>query len=71
MANNKRIFDKDANYTQAGRDIAAIVDAELDAIIKRYADDYDRVEFEYMMLSEIPFRFASHYFDKKFKDKKI
>lgn len=62
-----KLFKEDGNYTQEGRDFATIIDGVLDELISRYYDKYNRIEFEYLMLTEIPFRFSLHAINTKSK----
>ena len=65
----KKIYKDDSNYTEDGQEIASIIDKELFAIIEKHVDNYNRIEFEYMMMYEMTIQFA-HYFIKKKLDAK-
>lgn len=64
-----KIYKDDGNYTEAGQEIADIIDKELFAIIERYVDSYNRIEFEHMLMYETAIQFA-YYFIKQKLDKK-
>lgn len=63
----KKIYKEDVTYTEDGQEIASIIDKELFAIIEKYVDNYNRIEFEHMMMSEMAIQFAYYFIKKKFK----
>ena len=52
----KKLYDEDSNHTPAARDLNALLGADFDEIIQRYAGDYNRIEFEYLALNALKLR---------------
>lgn len=58
MSKKLKIYDENYQYTRDGIDLSIKFDQELDAIISKYIEKYDRTEFEHLMVSELFVRFS-------------
>lgn len=56
----KKLYDENNNHTPAARDLNALLCADFDEIIQRYADKYNRIEFEHLALNTLKLRLTLH-----------
>lgn len=56
--NMKRLYDDNGNWTEEGRKLLNEVEPSLDALIAKHKDEYNRIEFEHLVINTVSFCFA-------------
>lgn len=61
MSEKPKIYDKNGQLTEAGCDLEGVISKELERIIEKYADGYNRIEFEHLIGNSLHLQTALHF----------
>lgn len=61
----KKLYDENSNFTDAAREINALLAADFKEIVQRYADEYNHIEFEHLAMNALKLQLTLHFLKKK------